>query len=330
VTDFLADIRRRAAARPRTIVLPEGADARVLDAAARLVEESLARPVLIGPGGVLADEIRTRGVEPGAVPLIDPHHYPRRDECAAELVRLLGPRGVDLGAAMELATDPLMLGALLVRLGVADGSVAGACHATAEVLRAALRIVGPAKGIRTVSSSFYMVVQDFRGLGPEVLSFTDAGVVPDPDAEQLADIAVAAVEARGRLVGDEPRVAFLSFSTRGSADCPSVGKVRAALDRFRARLPTVAADGELQADAALIDLVAERKAPGSPVGGRANILVFPDLDAGNIAYKLVQRLAGATAIGPVLQGLDRPCNDLSRGASVDDIVHAACITSLLA
>jgi phosphate acetyltransferase len=225
--------------------------------------------------------------------------------------------------------DPLMFGAMLVRTGEADGSVAGAAHTTADVLRAALWCVGTRAGIGTVSSSFYMVVPAFRGTdAPEVLSFTDAGVVPTPTVPQLADIAAAAVDARRAVVEDEPRVAFLSFSTRGSAEGPEVDRVRAAFHRFQALRPDVPADGELQADAALIETVARRKAPDSPIHGGANILVFPDLDAGNIAYKLVQRLARAEAVGPILQGLARPCNDLSRGASPEDIVNVACITAL--
>lgn len=218
----------------------------------------------------------------------------------------------------------------MVSMGEADGMVAGVTHATADVVRAGIRCIGPAAGIRTVSSSFYMVVPPFRSDEEEVLTFTDAGVVPDPDAEQLAEIAVAAARARRLVVGDDPRVAFLSYSTRGSAAGASVERVVEALDIFRSRMPDVPADGELQADAALVASVAGRKAPRSEVAGRANILVFPDLDAGNIAYKLVQRLARATALGPILQGLSRPCNDLSRGASSQDVVDVACITSLMA
>jgi phosphate acetyltransferase len=227
--------------------------------------------------------------------------------------------------------DPLHFAGLLVRAGEADGAVAGVQHETAKVIRAALRTIGTAPGARTVSGAFYMVLPYFEsGDRPEVLTFTDSGVVPDPDAQQLAEIAGQAAEMRTVIVGDEPRVAFLSYSTLGSAEGASVEKMRAALGAFRSAHPGLAADGELQADTALVEAVARRKAPASPVAGRANVLVFPDLNAGNIAYKLVERLAGATAIGPVLHGLARPFNDLSRGADADDVLWVACVTALMA
>ncbi|HYW05879.1 MAG TPA: phosphate acyltransferase, partial [Longimicrobium sp.] len=253
---FLDGVRERAAAQPRRLVFPEGADERTLHAAVRLAREGLARPVVLGDAHVAA-ELERLG---GCVDTVDPATDPLRPALAAHLLERRRARGMTEEEALRDAGQPLLFAALMVATGEADGSVAGAVNATGEVIRAALWGVGPAAGIRTVSSSFYMIVPPFRGDEAEVLTFTDAGVVPDPTAEQLADIAVAAADARRRVVGDEPRVAFLSYSTAGSAGGPSVDKVRAALALFRERAPGIAADGELQGDAALIESVGRRKA----------------------------------------------------------------------
>jgi phosphate acetyltransferase len=226
--------------------------------------------------------------------------------------------------------DPLFFAAMMLGTGEVHAGVCGAVNTTGDVIRAGLWCVGMLPGVKTVSSSIYMVVPPFRSDAEEVLTFTDPAIVPDPTPEQLADIAFAAATARPKLVGDEPRVAFLSYSTKCSAEGPAIEKVQRAVEIFRAKHPEIAADGELQLDAALIASVGERKCPGSPVAGRANVLVFPDLDAGNIGYKLTQRLAHAEAIGPISQGMAKPWNDLSRGATADDVANVACIAALQA
>ena len=328
---FLDGVRVRASATRRRVIFPESADERTLRAVAELARQRVVHPVLVLDPTRPDTHVAVRALAAEGVEIVDPLTDVRLAEIAAQLFAARRAKGMTEAEADDLARNPLFFGDALVSRGDVDACVAGAAHSTADVLRAALWLIGPAPGVRTVSSAFYMVTHAFRGTtSPEVLTFTDCAVVPYPTVTQLADITIAAAADRSRIVGDEPVVALLSFSTKGSASGASVRLMTDALSELHQRAPSLVVDGELQGDAALIRDVGLRKAPGSPVAGRANVLVFPTLDAGNIAYKLVQRLGNATAIGPIIQGLRRPCSDLSRGATSDDIFHVAAITALQA
>lgn len=324
-------IREKAKKNPKIIVLPEGEEQRMIKAAETIINEGIASLILLGREENIKSKAQELGIDlSNKIKIINPKDSEKLKKYAESYYQLRKNKGVSSDQAYQLLENPLYFGALMVYHDDADGLVAGSINATGDVFRPALQTIKTAPGINIVSSSFIMVIPDCPYGEKGVMVFADCALNPEPNAEQLADVAIASAATGKALVGFEPRVAMLSFSTRGSGKHPLVDKVIEATKIAKEKKPELLIDGELQADAALIPSIGERKAPNSKIAGKANVLIFPDLHSGNIAYKLIERLAKAKAMGPISQGMRKPVNDLSRGCSVADIVNVVAITVLQA
>ena len=327
---FVETMKEKARQNIKTILLPESEDIRVIQAAADVEKEGFAKAVLIGNEENVKKLALDNNIDVSKVTIIDPLKSEKFEEYSNKFYELRKAKGMTSEKAKETMKEPIYFGTMMVKVGDADGIVSGACHPTAHTLRPALQILKTAPGTKLASAFFLMVTKCPEYGEDGVLIFADSGMNEYPDADGLSEIAISSAKSFKQLVGTEPRVAMLSYSTYGSASSPLTEKVIEATRILKEKAPDLICDGELQLDAAIIPEVAERKAPGSPVAGRANVLIFPDLDAGNIGYKLVQRFGRAEAYGPLCQGIAKPVNDLSRGCSSDDIVGVVAITSVQA
>jgi len=322
MANLIDNIKVKARQLKKHIVLPDAMDERAIQAARIIVDEKIANISLIGNEEAIRSKAHQLDVSMENVCIVDPEKSEKLNEFVQIYFDLRKAKGMQQEQARATIKNPLFFGAMMVREGLADGSVAGSLSTTGDVIRAGIQVVGMPPGLSIVSSFFLMVFPHINYL------YADCGVVPDPNVEQLADIAISTAENHGRLTGEIPRVAMLSFSTKGSASHPLVEKIQKATTLVKQKRPDLIVDGELQVDAAIVPSVSAKKAPGSPIAGNANVLIFPNLDAGNIAYKITQRLAGAEAFGPIIQGLKKPCYDLSRGCSVGDIVSMVAINAV--